>query len=368
VAGAAFTTRIEEQDGVRRLALAGRLTLADGRELWQQVESALAGGARLVDVSAVHLLDGGAAALLIAATGGATVPIVGAAGEVQRLLQLYDCPPGAECFKPAPHRATILAQIGEAALEVVREGQRTLAFVGDLALGLVATVRRPASVHWQDVPFLMDRAGADGLPIVVLINFLVGLILGLQGAIQLHRFAADPFLANLVGLSVTRELAPLMTAILVAGRSGAAYAAELGTMTVNEEVDALRTLGQDPQRYLVFPRVLALCLVVPLLTVLADLVGCCGGMFVALTRLQVAPVAYFGQLQRALRLSDVLTGVGKSVAFAGLIGLVACQRGLSTRGGALGVGTSTTSAVVVVLFGLVAFDAVFTFLFTLLGW
>jgi len=107
---------------------------------------------------------------------------------------------------------------------------------------------------------------------------------------------------------------------------------------------------------------------VPLLTVLADLVGCLGGMFVALTRLQIAPVAYFGQLQRALQLSDVMTGVGKSVAFAGLIGLVACQRGLSTRGGALGVGTSTTSAVVVVLFGLVALDAVFTFLFTLLGW
>src|SRR5262249_10300940 len=244
----------------------------------------------------------------------------------------------------------------------------TLAFVGDLATGFAASLRRPHSVHYAELPLLMERAGADGVPIVIVINFLVGVILGLQGAIQLHRFGADTFLANLVGLAVLRELGPLMTAILVAGRSGAAYAAELGTMTVNEEVDALRTLGQDPYRFLVFPRVLALCVVVPLLTVVADAVGCLGGTFVAMTRLAVPPVAYFQQLQRTVGLSDVLTGVGKSVACRAVIALVACQRGLAGRGGAAGVGASTPSAVVVVLFGLVAFDAVFTFVFSLLGW
>jgi phospholipid/cholesterol/gamma-HCH transport system permease protein len=262
----------------------------------------------------------------------------------------------------------MLGQIGASTVDLWREGQRTLAFVGDLVAGVAAAIRRPRTLHTADLGFLMERAGADGLPIVVVINFLVGVILGLQGAIQLHRFAADAFLANLVGLSVVRELAPLMTAILVAGRSGAAYAAELGTMTVNEEVDALRTLGLDPQRFLVFPRVLALLTIVPILTMLADVVGCLGGMFIAGVQLGIPPVAYLSQLQRAIDLSDVLTGLLKSGAFAALIGLVACQRGLSSRGGAQGVGAATTSAVVVVLFGLVVLDAAFTLVFTLLDW
>jgi phospholipid/cholesterol/gamma-HCH transport system permease protein len=223
-------------------------------------------------------------------------------------------------------------------------------------------------VHIADVGVLIERAGADGVPIVLLINFLVGAILGLQGAIQLHRFGGDPFLANLVGLSVVRELGPLMTAILVTGRSGAAYAAELGTMTVNEEVDALRTLGQDPQRFLVFPRVLTLLLVVPVLTLLGDLVGSLGGLAIAVTYLDQPAVVYLQAMQLAVGLGDVGTGLLKSVAFAVAIGLIACQRGLSARGGAVGVGRATTSAVVVVLFTLVALDAVFTWIFSLLDW
>lgn len=360
--------RLAEADGVQCLHLSGRLTLVDGKELWQRLGAAVQGGVKVIDLAEVQRIDGAAAALLVAATGDDGVRIAGASGEVQKLLQLYAWPPGAGPHKPAPTRRSTLAQIGDATVEVLHEMQRTLAFIGDLATGLVLAFRRPRSIHFADVPLLMERAGADGLPIVAVINFLVGLILGLQGAIQLHRFGADTFIANLVGLSVVRELAPLMTAIVVAGRSGAAYAAELGTMTVNEEVDALRTIGQDPQRFLVFPRVFALCAVVPLLAVLADLVGCLGGAFIAMTKLEITPQAYFGQLQRAIELSDVLTGLIKSVAFAALIGLVACQRGLATRGGAQGVGRSTTSAVVVVLFGLVVLDAVFTFIFTLLGW
>jgi phospholipid/cholesterol/gamma-HCH transport system permease protein len=373
VQGGAYSIHTEERDGRLRLRFAGRLTLADGGALWRQLLDGIQAGAFEVDVAEVHLLDGGAAALLLAARAeaaarGRGLEIVGAAGDAAKLLQLYASAHGRASEKPPPGRRSVLEQIGDATVDVAREFQRTLAFVGDLAAGLVAALRRPRSVQFADVAMLMERAGADGLPIVAVINFLVGMILGLQGAIQLHRFAADPFLANLVGLSVVRELGPLMTAILVAGRSGAAYAAELGTMTVNEEVDALRTIGQDPQRFLVFPRVLSLLLVVPLLTVLADVVGCLGGQFVAGVKLGIPPIAYLQQLQRAIDVSDVLTGLIKSGAFAALIGLVACQRGLAARGGAQGVGAATTSAVVVVLFGLVALDALFTFVFTLLGW
>ncbi|MEQ1634086.1 MAG: MlaE family lipid ABC transporter permease subunit, partial [Planctomycetota bacterium] len=325
-----------------------------------------------VDVAEVTVLDGGGAALLLSAVararrGGRPVAVLGAAGEIARVLQLYDCP-DVECMRAPPERRSFLAQIGDGAHDVIQQLRDILDFVGDLVVGLLAAVRRPQTVHLGDLWMLMERAGANGLPITAVIHFLIGSILGLQGAMQLHRFGADSFLANLVGLSVVRELGPLMTAIVVAGRSGAAYAAELGTMQVGEEVDALRTLGQDPQRFLVFPRVLALAVTVPLLTAFADLVGCLGGMFIGMVELGIPPVAYLNQLRDALTLSDVGTGLIKSAFFAVLIGLVACQRGLQTRGGAQGVGSSTTSAVVVVLFGLVALDAVFTMIFRLLGW
>ncbi|HLQ38084.1 MAG TPA: ABC transporter permease, partial [Planctomycetota bacterium] len=294
-----------------------------------------------------------------------SVEFVGAHPEVAQLLALYTPARGEH---PPLAAAGVLARIGGAVAGVLQQARGTLEFAGDFVLSLGGALARPRSVNFGAVATLLERAGADGLPIVVVINFLIGVILGLQGAIQLHRFGGDPFLANLVGLSVVRELGPLMTAILVAGRSGAAYAAELGTMTVSEEIDALRTLGQEPLRFLVFPRLLALVVAVPLLTVLADVVGCIGGLFISVSYLELPPITYLQMLQKAVRLTDVMTGLGKSGAFALLIGMVACQRGLATRDGAEGVGRSTTNAVVVVLFGLVALDAAFTWVFSLLRW
>lgn len=369
----AFSLAAEDGADGRRLVLRGRLSLGDGPELWRVLQRELQQSPRpvAIDLREVALLDGAAAALLHAARRqqggeGAELALEGASGDVARVLALYaaDRRPA----ERAPARGGILAQIGDATHAVWIAARSWLQFFGDLVVGIAAAVRDPRSVHYRDLPHLMERAGADGLPIVALINFLVGVILGLQGAIQLHRFGADALLANLVGLSVVRELGPLMTAILVAGRSGAAYAAELGTMTVNEEIDALRTLGQDPQRFLVFPRVLALLCVVPLLTVLGDLVGVLGGMFIAVVQLGAPPMSYLRQLQEAVDVADVSTGLVKSGAYAAWIGLVACQRGLGARGGAKGVGASTTSAVVGILLGLVLIDAAFTLVFALLGW
>ena len=364
---------------VDRLRFVGTLTLRDGHQLWRDFETALRGATLPgsteveVDVSGVDLLDGGSAALLAAAAvqheaRGVVVRFAGAGPDTLRLLNLYDCRRSASCELPVPTQPGVLADIGNFTVDTVNQTRAILAFIGDLVAGTVHAIRRPRSVHLGELGALIERAGADGIPIIMLINFLVGAILGLQGAIQLHRFGGDAFLANLVGLSVVRELGPLMTAILVTGRSGAAYAAELGTMTVNEEVDALRTLGQDPQRFLVFPRVLALLVVLPVLTIIGDVIGSLGGLAIAVSYLQQPPVVYLQALDRAVSLADVGTGLMKSVAFAVAIGLIACQRGLSTRGGAAGVGRSTTSAVVVVLFSLVALDAVFTWVFTLLDW
>lgn len=371
---AGFTLTSTGSGAALRLCLAGRVTLAEGDVLWRQLRGALAAGTVAeVDVAQVTRLDGGAAALLSACKAemiraGGGLQFVGAAGDTARLLELYDCARTGSCDLPEPAPTTTLGDIGNFAVLAWRVTQAILAFLGDLVVGLLHAVRRPRSVHFGEFGVLIERAGADGLPIVVLINFLIGAILGLQGAIQLHRFGGDQFLANLVGLSVIRELAPLMTAILVTGRSGAAYAAELGTMTVNEEIDALRTLGQDPQRFLVFPRVLTLVLVLPVLTVVGDIVGSLGGLAIAVSYLDQPVVVYLQALQQAVGLGDFGTGLLKSAVFAVAIGLIACQRGLSTRGGADGVGRSTTSAVVVVLFALVALDAVFTWVFSLLGW
>ena len=250
---------------------------------------------------------------------------MGATGAVQALLELYGAHRRQPSQKLPPTRIGVLDQIGRETLAIFGES-RALDFVGDMALAGAQAVRRPRTVNWADVPRLIERAGADGLPIVLILNFLVGLVTGFQAAVQLTQFGANIFVADLVGLSVTRELAPLMTAIIVAGRSGAAFSAELGTMRVDEEIDALRTLGLDPYHFLVFPRVIALLLVLPLLTILADVVGIAGGLLVALLRLDLTFAAYLLETQKAVHAWDVFSGLLKSVFFGTSIALIACQQ------------------------------------------
>ena len=323
------------------------------------------------DVSQVEGLDGGATALLLelraeAAAAGSAAEIVGASGRVQSMLELYGAHPKQPSLQAPPAQIGILDQIGRETLGLITENN-ALDFVGDAVLAGTQTMRAPRRMNWADVPRLMERAGADGIPIVLMINFLVGLVTAFQAALQLKQFGANIFVADLVGLSVTRELAPLMTAIIIAGRSGAAFSAELGTMRVSEEIDALRTLGLDPYQFLVFPRVLALTLVAPLLTMLADVIGIVGGLLVAMFSLDLTFQAYLTQSEKALDLWDIFSGILKSGVFGFNIALIACQRGLATRGGAEGVGRSTTSAVVTSLFAIVVTDAVFTVIFHVFG-
>lgn len=372
-----FRLRHEQQDGAHVLRLEGRLGLQEGVALWDQLREAthaLPTGAAArqctIDLSGLRRLEGAAAALLVGMQDecrrrGIEVGFAGASQDVERLLELYGA---GTVIEPAQPRPGLLTRVGLATLVLASSLRSVPEFAGSLVLSLGKAIRSPRSIQWADVPGLMERAGADGLFIVGLVNFLVGLILGLQGALQLERFGAESFLPSLVGISVVRELGPLMTAILVAGRTGAAYAAELGTMKVSEEVDALRTLGLDPNRFLVLPRVITLFLMVPLLTVLGDVLGIFGGMAIGMAYYDMSFQAYLLGTQEGIALKDVHTGVGKSFFFGALIALVACQRGLATRGGAAGVGRSTTSAVVAVLFALVAFDFFFTWVFSMVGW
>jgi phospholipid/cholesterol/gamma-HCH transport system permease protein len=352
--------------------LSGALTLEQGDALWAGFERELRPGkiAYRVDLSGVVRMDGAASAMLLflkrkVEDAGGAVELAGGNADVRKLLDVYklSSKPG----KPPETPPGLLHHVGTATLAVVDSAKDILAFVGDLVASAGAAFRMPRTVQWADVGRLMERAGIDGVPIVLLINFLIGAILALQSAPLLEQYGANIFVADLVGFAVVRELGPLMTAIIVCGRSGAAYAAELGTMKVSEEIDALRTLGMEPQRFLVIPRMIALVLMVPILTLLGDVVALFGGALMAAASLDVTPVMYWGEMAKVIDLWDVFGGLIKAAVFAAAITFISCQRGLATRGGAAGVGSSTTSAVVTVLFSLVALDAVFTVVFHALG-
>jgi phospholipid/cholesterol/gamma-HCH transport system permease protein len=357
------------------LRLQGHLKFDEAAPLWESTRKRVAvvkrGETIHFDLSRVESVDGGTMALLVHLRNelklrGVRSEFIGATGRVKELVHLYhgdEAPVRRAVRKP---RGTF-DQIGEATLVSVRELREVLGFFGAMLLGVVGLLREPKTANWKEVPYLMEKTGADAVPIVLLINFLVGFVMAFQGAVQLKQFGANIFVADLVGLSVTRELGPLMTGIIVCGRSGAAFAAEIGTMKVSEEIDALRTMGFGPYRYLVMPRTLALILVLPLLTLLADLVGIAGGLLVGLLSLDLTIASYLHETEKAVRTWDVFSGVLKSVVFALAIGLISCQQGFATTGGAEGVGRRTTSSVVTILFSLILIDALFTLFFYFFG-
>jgi phospholipid/cholesterol/gamma-HCH transport system permease protein len=209
----------------------------------------------------------------------------------------------------------------------------------------------------------MVRIGYDSIPIVCTIAFFVGMILAMQSAYQLKRFGATIFVADLVAVSIIRELGPLLTAIIIAGRSGSAIAAEIGTMKVGEEIDALRTMGLSHVNFLFVPRVVALLIVLPCLTILADAIGIFGGYLLSISTLEFSSTRYLNQTASALLLKDLITGLVKSWFFALIVAIVGCYQGIITAGGAEGVGKSTTSSVVTSIFLIIAADVFFTALF-----
>jgi phospholipid/cholesterol/gamma-HCH transport system permease protein len=356
--------------GRAELRLSGVLDVRDAAVAIERLRELLAAPTPQVrlDLARLSSLDGAGAALLLGLceelrARGSEAELAGAEGRVRDILSLYAESPKGIAPRGIGAAPGFLAQIGRATADLVTVGANALDFTGRTLVAGLAALREPRTIPWRDVLRVMERTGADALPIVGLISFLVGLVSAFQGAITLHQYGADIFVADGVAIGVTRELGPLMVAIVGAGRSGAAFAAELGTMRVSEEVDALRTLGLDPYRHLVFPRLLALTLMLPLLTVLGNFFAIAGGFVVGVFSLDIGFSTWAQQTQHALTLAHVGSGLLKSFFFGAAIALVACQWGLATRGGAEGVGRSTTSAVVTSLFFLVIIDAAFTVLF-----
>jgi phospholipid/cholesterol/gamma-HCH transport system permease protein len=261
---------------------------------------------------------------------------------------------------------TLLARFGLAAKEALEQGTALLGFVGESTVALAGCLAHPSRWRWRAILYNIRSAGFDALPIVALLSFLLGIVVAYQGAGQLRQYGANIFVADLVGLSMLREFAPLMTAIIIAGRSGSAYAAQIGTMAVTEEIDAMRTIGIAPLELLVLPKIIALMIALPLLTVFADVMGVFGGMIMARSQLGVGFGEFAERLVKAVSVTSYAVGIGKAPVFAAIIAVVGCFQGFRTHGGADSVGRQTTRSVVQSIFLVIVADAMFSIAFSVL--
>ncbi len=327
-----------------------------------------AAGSLVIDASAVDAMDTSGAWVLqrtvrALRARGREVELRGMRPAFEALLQLVT-ERSAAAAPAAPQAPGALFRIGGATVEALRSALGLVAFLGEAALVLGRSLAQPRRIRWRAILHNLQSAGYEALPITGLLSFLMGVVIAYQGAEQLARFGANIYIADLVGLSMARELSPLLTAIIVAGRSGSAYAAQIGTMKVTEEIDALRTIGVVPMELLVLPKMLALVIALPLLTVYTDVMGVFGGMVMASAQVGVGFGAFIDRLEHAMTLSSYLTGIGKTPVFAVIVALVGCYQGFQATGSADSVGRQTTVSVVQSIFLVIVSDALFSIAFS----
>jgi len=327
-------------------------------------------GEVVIDAAKIAALDTSGAWLLYRTARdlreqGVAVTISGLRPEIEALVSLIGKGAGKSLLaKPEPHG--MLEAIGRKTWKDALSVLDFVAFAGESFAILLRSIAQPRRIRWRAVLHNVQTAGFDALPITGLLSFLMGIVIAYQGADQLQRFGANIFVADLVGIAMLRELSPLLTAIIVAGRSGSAYTAQIGTMKVTEEIDALRTVGIVPQELLVLPKLLALTIVLPLLTVYTDVAGVLGGMIMARTQLGIGFEVFLDRLDEAIVMSTYLTGLCKAPVFAMIIALVGCYRGFETAGSADSVGRQTTISVVQSIFLVIVTDALFSVVFNIL--
>ena len=357
-----------DDEGVLRFALSGRVALEDADRLFADMEVVLSermSRSIKVDLDGVSYMDSAGALTLFRLEDrvrqkGRDFGYTHIPPRIQRIMELIN----REDIEKPPLRserklAGIIETAGEAGVKVYLDFRALMTFLGDLVSAVVHLAGHPSDVRWGDVLYYMRRTGAEGFPIVGLISLLIGLIIAFMSSLQLKQFGANIYVASLVSLAIVRELGPIMTAILVAGRSASAYAAEIGTMTINDEVDALVTMGFDPIRFLAVPKLIATALVLPILTIYSDLFGIAGGLIVGVTGLDMTPYTYLQESQRTITLFYLLSSLLKSLVFAFVIAWIGCQRGFQVKGGVEAVGAATTSAVVTSILLIVIVDSIF---------
>ncbi|MBI3600273.1 MAG: MlaE family lipid ABC transporter permease subunit [Nitrospinae bacterium] len=318
-----------------------------------------------VDMEKVNFLDDFGVLVLVEVKGiitdiGGQFSLKNISDNLQKMLSLLNFESLTEKIRFTKKRPPgPMIRLGEGTIHVASDLKYLISFIGSVSMALVYVILRPGALRRDDTFLCMQKTGVDALPIVGLINFLLGLIMAFMSSVQLQKFGANIYIASLVSLSMTRELGPIMTAIIVAGRSGSAFAAEIGTMKVSEEVDALFTMGFEPARFLVVPKIIASVVVVPILTLFADLFAIMGGLIVGVTMLNLTASSYMTQTINTLSLFDFYWGVLKSIVFAFIIAWIGCLRGFQVRGGAASVGQAATSAVVSSIFMIIVADSIF---------
>ncbi len=284
-----------------------------------------------------------------------------------QLLQLALSSPDGTGRAPPLHRRKLLTRLGLSVLEPWRDTLDLVGFLGEVVLGLGRLFTNRSSMRVADLFAAFNAAGPQALPIVSLISVLIGLIVGFVGAVQLQRFGVEIYVANLVAIAMTREMGALMTAVIMSGRTGAAYAANLGTMRANDEISALQTTGLNPIDFLVVPRVIALVVALPILAIFADFIGILGGLTLGTMMLHLDWQLYLNQTIRSIGYTDVFLGLIKAVFFGVILAIIGCWCGFRAERHAQGVGNATTKAVVLCIVLIICTDAIFTVITTILG-
>jgi phospholipid/cholesterol/gamma-HCH transport system permease protein len=359
--------------GHLRLSIGGRWSLGAVVDA-AEAHAALATNCAILELVAEDLGDWDSSLVVFlmelirrAREAQATVELGALPAGLNRLIALAFAVPEREGAARASVQAPLLERLGGAVLRIPSKGGVVLEFIGEVTFSVLRLLRGRANFRWRDFALLLQQTGASALPIVSLISLLVGLILAFVGAVQLRVFGAQIYVASLVGIAMVRVMGAVMTGIAMAGRTGASYAAMLGTMQVNEEVDALTTLGVSPVDFLVLPRLLALVLMLPLLTIYADLMGVLGGYIVGVTVLDLNPLEYLVATKEALSLTNVWIGLIHSAVFGVVIALSGCFQGMRCGRSASSVGDATTAAVVFGIIGVITTTAVITIVCEVLG-
>lgn len=296
---------------------------------------------------------------------GVRLDLQGMPAGAQQLLELAFAVPERQGARKHAVASGLLTRVGESVLQFASQSYLLLGFIGEVLFSFLRLLLGRARFSGRDLALFIQEAGFEALPIVSLISFLIGVILAFVGAYQLQLFGAEVYVANLVAVGATREMAPIMAAVIMSGRTGAAYAAQLGTMQVNEEVDAFRTLGISPIDYLVLPRVLALTLMLPMLVLYADVLGILGGLLVGINLFDIPIVQYINQTLSSLNLTNIFLGVFKGALFGLLIGASGTFQGMMCGRSSAAVGQAATQAVVMSIVGIVVVDSVMAIISTL---
>jgi phospholipid/cholesterol/gamma-HCH transport system permease protein len=352
-------------DGTGNLVLAGELDADSTPEAWRKLESELAEikMVRLeIDVRQLVSDSAGLALLYYLSIGGmtpgASVNLTGLNPELQNLLRSFSKVDFQALQEHEPACSSLVDDVGTATWSWLCDLRQQIEFIGEVTLSVMASLFRPRRMHWKEVFRVFEAAGVNALPVVALLTFLVGMVIAFESAQPLAEFGAQVFVANLLGLIMTRELGPVMAAIMLAGRSGSSFAAELGTMKVNEELNALETMGLSPVQFLVVQRVVAGILLTPVLTIYAMYAGLIGGIPVLLG-LGFPLRMVLVQVQNSLHFGDLAEGLSKSIVFGGIVSAVSCLRGIQTGEGPRAVGESTTRSVVSSILLIIFADAIF---------